>query len=162
MISHEISYWDISVVQVIQVMQMIQVIEVIQVIQERLAYLWCESTLELFFSASLIHIRHPHNMRPFICNTHLDFALPSINKGWQRSYVKDDFVSKLHFVVFVFVFVLRNVFVILIGSTTSKKKQWHRTSLWFGQNLLLCHKRQWRPSFNPTWCAGQYHDEEDN
>ena len=41
MISHEISWWDISVVQVIQVMQMIQVIEVIQVIQERLAYLWC-------------------------------------------------------------------------------------------------------------------------
>ena len=39
MISHEISYCDISVVQVIQVMQMIQVIEVIQVIQERLAYL---------------------------------------------------------------------------------------------------------------------------
>ena len=98
MISHEIRNWDISVVQMIQVMQMIQVIEVIQVIQERLAYLWCESTLELFFSASLIHIRHPHNMRPYICNAHLDFALPSISKGWQCSYVKDDFVSKLHFV----------------------------------------------------------------
>ena len=60
----------------------------------------------------------------------------------------------------LFVFVLGNVFVILIRSTTSKKKQWHRTSLWFGQNLLLCHKRQRRPSSNPTWCAGQYHDED--
>ena len=33
MISHEISYWDISVVQVIQVIQVIQIIQVIQVIQ---------------------------------------------------------------------------------------------------------------------------------
>ena len=52
MISHEISWWDISVVQVIQVIQLIQVIQVIQVIhviqvmqlnkvmQVRLAHLW--------------------------------------------------------------------------------------------------------------------------
>ena len=37
MISHEISWWDISVVQVIQV---IQVMQLIQVMQVRLAHLW--------------------------------------------------------------------------------------------------------------------------
>ena len=49
MISHEISWWDISVVQVIQVIQLIQVIQEIQVIQVmqlnkvmqvRLVHLW--------------------------------------------------------------------------------------------------------------------------
>ena len=43
MISHEISWWDISVVQVIKLKQMIQVIQPIQqiqVMQVRLAHLW--------------------------------------------------------------------------------------------------------------------------
>ena len=46
MIPHQISWWDISVVQVIQVIQVIQMIQVIQVIQliqvmqVRLAHLW--------------------------------------------------------------------------------------------------------------------------
>ena len=40
MISHEISWWDISVVQVIQVIQVVQVNQPIQVMQVRLAHLW--------------------------------------------------------------------------------------------------------------------------
>ena len=39
-ISHEISWWDISVVQVIQVIQVVQVNQPIQVMQLRLAHLW--------------------------------------------------------------------------------------------------------------------------
>ena len=40
MVSHEISWWDISLVQEIQVIQVIQVIQLIQVMQVRLAHLW--------------------------------------------------------------------------------------------------------------------------
>ena len=42
MISHKISWWDISVVEVIQLIQVIQVIKLIQLMHVSLAHLWVD------------------------------------------------------------------------------------------------------------------------
>ena len=69
MISDDISWWDISVVQVIQSMQFIQVIQLIQAMQVTLAHLWPDFRVVFIFFLNLISKDRGRRKREENCAT---------------------------------------------------------------------------------------------